>query len=452
MTQYGNTNRISVDVLGGGIAGININTEEKAVVFANGDPNAGSVSINSPTRVSGPGQLEGTFGSDQDINDQMRLVAANGISYDNMWGVVPEQVNVSNEDITGGGDAEDHTGGSEISEAPIVEDTSLITVQDDQGSTLSVEFRYETNKDATNTDFTSLSPSTDTMFINPNTGEWVADASDNYNIAYDHLDWQSAFDSAVGVVSEQETGTWFVNSEADEVITSASSTASPLRTNDWKMIKVLGPAEPNDTSSDNDGIIAAGDYQNGVDADATYLTGPARLEDSKRNAGGAVAGRIAGNPIDDPIIGDSLQGVTNLEQEMSVSDQETLEGEGVIPLSNLGPKIEGNVGTSSATDWTRTVFSRKLADRLILAARAVAKAVRGKLNNVTTQNVVEQQLSDEIVDLVEDGVLEPNTEQEQKWYVSATEDSNNKRELDVSFGFTPTGVVDVVEIEQTINY
>lgn len=458
MTIYGQTSRVSVDLQGGGIAGVSLAAVEKLVLFARGDPAAGSASAETPTRVSGPSELEDTFGSDVPLVDYFKQAASNGMSYDEMWGVMPTQTQVQDEDITGGGDAADHTGGDEIANAPIVEDASLITIEDDQSNSIDVEFRYETNKDDTSTDFTSLSPGADTIFINPVTGEWVADAADNYNITYEYLDWSAAFTAAEGAatIEEQELGVWGVGTESSSVMNSAQSTVNPLRTDEWKMIRVVGLARPNQTGSDDGAEINAGNYTDTVDADAVFLAGPARLDGSVRTVLGAVAGTMASVDYDESIYG-NLSGVGSLEQTLSVPDQETLEGEQVIPLSNLDtPAIEGNLGTSTETDWTRSHFARHLSDQLILAARAVAKAARGKLNNDNVASMVENQIGDEIVDFIDQGVLEPNEpdnpDEDTKWYVSADEDSSNPRELDVSFGFTPTGVVDIVDVGATINF
>ena len=454
MTIYGNTSRVSVDLQGGGVSGVSEGIEQKVLIFARGDTTGGSVSANTPTQISGPGALTETFGSDQPIVTHLQDAAANGVSYDNLWGVVPEQITETAEDITGGGDAADHTTGDEIANAPIVEDTSLITVEDDTGTTMTVEFRYETNKDSTNSDFTSLSPGADTMFINPVTGEWVADTSDDYNIDYDYLDFDAAFDGSTEIIEEQEVGGWWIDTESESVLSSAQGKADPLRKNEWKMVRVHSLARPNQTGSDDGAEINASDFTLGVDSDYTFAYGPGRRDSSIVSVIGAIAGVTGGNAIDDPIIGDELLNIDSLEQGLSVPNQETLEGEKVIPLSNAGnPSIEGNLSTSTSTDWLRSYFARRLADRLILAARAIAKDTRGKLNSEQTEQIVEEQLADEIIDLIDQNVLKPNVQGESdRWFVSADQDPNNVRELDVSFGFTPTGVVDVVDVGATINY
>ena len=453
MTIYGNTTRVSVDVGGGGITGVTGGDIDKAVIFARGDPASGTASVNDPTQVTGQAQAEEEFGEGSELAEYLKQVSNNGVDYGNMWGVMPEEVEVLDEDITNDADAQDHTNSQKISEGPIVEDPDAVTVEDDTGSELEVIFKYETNTDTTNSDFTSLSPDTDQIYINPNTREWVADDADNYSITYTYLDWESAFDSAENVIEEQESGEWGVATESQSVFTNLETRVNNLRRNEWKMIRVFGLAEVNETGDDGGAQINTSDFTLSVDNGATFLFGPGRIDGERTSVIGATVGIGAGNEMDNPIIGERLLGIAELEQSLSVPLQEDLAGEGVIPLSNAGnPSIEGNTSTSSEVDWRRTFFSRRLADYLILAARATAKAARGRLNNENTESIVEQQVSDEIIDLIDDGVLSPNVEDERRWFVNAEQDDDNSRELDVSFGFTPTGVVDIVDVSATINY
>lgn len=361
MTDYGNS-RISVTTTGGGIGALNLNATEKLVIFGRGDPANGTVSVNDPTRVNGPGELAATFGEDTRIADAMRDAAGNGQSFNAMYGVVPDSL--------------------------------------DSG---------------------------------------------------DGLDWQAAFDAAVDVIQPQEAGQWMVLSTTESVISDAVATATPLRTNQFKMVRVAGGAESNATTADGDPKIDVGSYTDNIDDGATYLFGPVHEAGGATTALGAIGGAMASVPLESSILAESLNGVSDLAQRMSVPDQESLEDAQVIPVSDFGsPTIEGNDSTSTA-GRRQTFFTRRLADRLILAARAIARAVRGDIGNPETAGLVENRLEDEIVELVNEGLLEGNTDSETNYFVSAAADDNNPNKLNVSFGFTPEGVVDTVEFTATIN-
>jgi hypothetical protein len=438
MTTYGNPSRISVDVEGGGIGALNLDTAQKVVLFGGGDPGSGSAQTNEPTQVSGPGELESTFGADTDIVELFRGAAANGVAYSMLYGVMPAMQSVSAEAMAGGSGTLNNT--------PIIEDVAEVSVQNTiQGTSPTPVWRYESPPQTSGL-------ASDEVAINPFTGEFEAATSDDYDVDYKYYDWQSAFDAATGVIQEQEEGLWYVRSEAESVVSDAIATAIPLRQNQWKMVRVAGDAEPNATASDGTAEIDVDAYNDALDNDALFGFGPVRQASSEYPISGAIAGALGSVDVDEPVLGTSLTGVGDLAQTLNVPDQEALEDEGIIPVSNTGaPSIEGNLSTSTETGWTRSYFIRRLADRLILGARAIARSTRGEVNNDNTTRLVESRLGDEIVDLVDDGVLEPNTSDERAWFVNAVEDPNNQRKLNVSFGFTPEGIVDTVEFSATIN-
>jgi len=436
MTDYGNS-RISVTTTGGGIGALNLNATEKLVIFGRGDPANGTVSVNDPTRVNGPGELAATFGEDTRIADAMRDAAGNGQSFNVMYGVVPETTAVTAESVSGGSGT--------LGNVPIIEDTAEIAVQNTTAAqSESVVFRYESPPDTS-------SLNSDEVAINPDTGEVEAGDTDDYEVDYKYHDWQAAFDAAVDVIQPQEAGQWAVLSDSESVVSAAVTTANPLRTNQFKMVRVAGGAEPNATTADGDPKIDVGSYADNIDDGASYLFGPVREAGATTTALGAIGGAMASVPLESSILAESLNGVSDLTQRMSVPDQESLEDAQVIPVSDFGsPTIEGNDSTSTA-GRRQTFFTRRLADRLILAARAIARAVRGDIGNPETAGLVENRLEDEIVELVNEGLLEGNTDSETNYFVSAAADDNNPNKLNVSFGFTPEGVVDTVEFTATIN-
>ncbi|SEO71554.1 hypothetical protein SAMN05216388_101786 [Halorientalis persicus] len=439
MAIYGNTSRVSVDVSGGAITAVNIGDQDKLVIFARGDPNSGTAQTNDPTQVSGPQAAAAAFGEDTALTEAIRDAAANGVGYASIWGVMPATQSATGEAIAGGSGT--------LGNTPIIEDVAEITATNTtDGVEADVAFRYN--------DPVAEPSSEQTVHINPFEGIVEAGDSDEYEIDYKWLDWQSAFDAATGVIQEQEHGEWRVHSEAESVVADAISTVRPLRESEWKMIRVSAAAQPNTNSSATppEAHFDATGYTDGLDNDALFLTAPERRPGSDSLVGGAVAGQMAGTSIDEPILGNALTGVTDLTQTLTVPEQTDLANSGVIPISASGsPALEDNVSTSTETDWTRDFFTARLRDQLVLTARAIGRAARGRLNNDTVETLVQERLADELIDLIEDGVLEPNTDDETRWYTNAEQDATNPKKLDISFGFSPVGVVGTVDVDMTIN-
>jgi hypothetical protein len=436
MTEFGNS-RISVTTQGGGIGALDLSVTEKLVVFGRGDTDNGTVTANTPTRVTSASQVEPTFGTGSRIADAIRDAAGNGQAFSVTFGVVPEQVPVTAESVTGGS--------STLSNIPI-EDASLIDVQNTTaGQSESVVFRYEEPID------TSVLASGE-VAINPDTGAFEAGDSDDYEVDYEYLKWQDAFDAATEVVDPQEAGQWVVLSDSESIISDAVTSVTPLRQNQFKMVRVAGGAEPSATSDTGEANIDPGSYTDNISSASTFLFGPVREQGaSVRTALGAIGGKMASVPLGESILAEPLNGVGDLVQQMPIPVQEDLEDSDVVSVSDFGsPTIEGNQSTSSA-GRRQTFFTRRLADRLILAARAIARATRGDVASPDTADFVENRLEDEIVDLVDRNLLEPNTDGEQKFFVSAQADPNNPKKLNVDFGFTPEGIVDTVSFTATIN-
>lgn len=440
MTTYGNSARVSVDVSGGGITGINVGTVQKLVIFGRGDPNSGTAQVNDPTQVSGPTAADDTFGADTQLADAIREASDNGTDYSMIWGVMPATQSVTGESAAGGS--------GELNNAPIIEDLDEISVQNttDGQAADSIEFRYDSPPTAPTSD--------NVVHINPFTGEIEAGDSDDYEVDYKYLDWESAFDAASNVIEEMETGVWRVVSEAESVVDTARQLAKPLRENEWKMVRVNGAAQPNANSEETvpDARIDPDSYSDALDSDFIFVSGPERLEDTNDLVAGGVAGLLAGHELTDPVLGDSLTGYDALEQQLTVPDQTTLEEEGVIPVSDAGSTtLESNVSTSTATDWTRDYFTRRVVDQVILIARAIGRAARGRFNDEDVETLVEEEIKDEIVSLVDERVLRPNTEDEQRWYVSADQDPSDPKQLDISLGVTPNSVIDTVDVDLTVS-
>jgi hypothetical protein len=441
MTEFGNS-RISVDTQGGGIGALNLDATEKLVIFGRADVQNGSVSANDPTRVTSASQLEPTFG-DSRLSDAMRDAAGNGQSFDAMFGVVPVQEQISGESVSGGtGQLVDAAGDP----TPVIEDVSLTSVQNTTaGQSESVVFQYEDPIDTS-------SLGADEVAINPDTGTVAAGDTDDYEIDYEYLEWADAFDAASQVILPQESGQWAVLSDTDSVIGDAVAAAAPLRENQFKMIRVLGGATPNATASDGEPKIDPATYSDSVADESAFLFGPIReVGDPPETALGAIGGAMSSVSISDSILGESVTNVDGLAQQMPVPVQEDLKDINVIPVSDFGaPAIEGNVSTANS-GRRQTFFTRRLADRLILAARAIGRSARGDVANNNTASVVQTRLNDELTELAADGLLESDADEGQSFFASATADPTDPKRLLVNFGFTPEGITDTVEFSATID-
>jgi hypothetical protein len=479
VTTYGNFPGVQVEVAGGGITAVAIGEEEKLVIFGaasyqdddtlTGDGNEDSLessldgSLETAETINARREADAKFGDGSELADAMREALGNGANIDFLYGVAPRRYNVVDETQS--------TQSGTLNNAPIWEedvsdesDINALVCDDTTDGSVTVEYDYSSPPQQPS--------AADTVAVNPNTGEYAADAapSGDYEFDYKYLDWSSAFDasSVTNVVQEDETGVFDALTDSDSVSGSLDSTVTTHRGN-YKLINALSGAEPNDnevvTSDDaslandhsnytrRDARFDTSNYSAGsVDADHYFKFAPVRLENSSKTILGGIGGLFAGNPIDDPIYNDVINGYDTLEQSFTKADADNMRDERVIPVRQAGSiRVKDNLSTSSETDWERDFWRARIRDRVVLIAKLVGDAIIGRINDQQTRDAAARLIRAELRELVADRLLRPNTSEETRWYVDVYEDSTNSNEVNIDIGFTPYGIVKRVDTNVTIN-
>lgn len=472
MATFGSFPGVQVTTAGGGITAVAIGDEENLVIFGEGDydrdgqdvQNDGltvdtadgldsattTATINEPSQINARLEADSTFGDGSELADAMKDALANGANIDFLYGVPVDRFIRQESPGTQTGT---------LSDVPIYEDTSEITWSDTGTGDMTVEFVYDS------------SPSTpgdaDTVYLNPFTGEYAADAapSTSFTVDYKSLDYDSAFGASEvqNVVAEDETGIYVALSEADSVSSSLQAEASTLRSQ-YKMVNALHAAEPNDNETVNDSsgnfvrfdarydAANYGTANQSVDADYFFKFAPVRQEDVKETVMGGVGGLFAGNAINDPIYNDPLNGFAALEQSFSKSEADDMRDNFVIPIRQAGSiRVKDNLSTSTETDWERDFWRRRITDRVILIAKTVGDTIIGEINDPQTRSAAQRTIEAEMRSLVDDRLLKANTADTQNWFVDVYESSTDSDEVKIDIGFTPFGVVKRVDASVTIN-
>lgn len=441
---YGNTPGTQVTIEGGSVQGIQVGAEEKVVIFANGDPSVGSHSSNDPRQVESLTEVENQFGPGSDVAEVFADTRANGANVEGgyVYVVVPTQTTVSNEAFTS---VQSFT----LANAPIVEDLSLITVTDTAAATdLTVEFRYQSPP--------PTPTNSDTAFINPYTGEVETDNSTDYEVDYDYLDWQGALDSADGVVQEDESATYIVNSPAESVASDALVKAENLRDPNYKMVKVVAGAEPNADSSESppDPIYDLNAYSDGLDSLPGFAVVPCVQNDSTLTNLGAVAGRVAGNALTNPVRGENLRDVTvetgkNNEGRLTFAERQTARDKQLIPLrGGENPSMDGSLSTDTNETWETDIQTVRVIDRVVIIIKQIADAFLNKLDLSNRDELAAQAAQSELENLADDGLLVGNTPNETNLYVQPA--SSSQGEIALEAGITPVQAVETFDVEVTV--
>lgn len=435
-TTFGDFPGVRVETTGGAITNVVVGRDQKLILIGEGDSVTGSATAGVPTEVDSRRDADIKFGADTHLANNIRDALSNGANLNFLYGLMVEEVTVTDEDL---GTAASGT----LANAPIIEDASTITFTDTTAAVdLAVEFRYESPP---------ASPAaTDTVYINPLTGEWAADASAAYVVDYEYANWESAIDAAESVFKENEVGIICTLSDAESVGAYLSGLVAQVR-GQYKMARGLSAAQPNISDSvNNDAQYDTVTYTDNVDNDSMFLFAPSRKKDKVETYAGAVAGLFAGNALDDPVYNDALNVDYDLEQEFSKAQAEDMRAQEVMPVRDLDSVyLRDNISTSTEVDWKRDYWRRRIVDQVILIAKQVGEAIVGRINNEDTRKTAQDLIAVELRALARSRLIKPNTTDETNWYVDVYE--KNSEEVGIDIGITPFGIVRRVDISLTVN-
>ena len=472
-TTYGSFPGVKIEVAGGGITSVAIGAQEKLVLFGPAvyqndgsfpsdgeeDPLGSSLAgtVNEPEQINARSEADDTFGdsSESQLTRAMRGALASGASVDFLYGVAPSRFNVV-------GEVKSSQSGT-LDNSPIWEDNvddeaniENITATDTTDGSLTVEYDYDSPPSAPS--------SSDTVAVNPLTGEFSADAAPtgDYEFDYKYLDWNSAFTSnkvRTGTIDEGETGLYVALTEADSVSTDLESEVSDRR-KVYQLVNALSGASPNDnevvTSDSNSLASDHSNYQRrdarydtssfssgSVNADYYFKFAPVRYADEAHKELGAIGGVFSANGVSNPIYNDKVPGADTLEQSFTRTEADEIRDDDVIPLRQSGSvRLKDNISTAYTedTDWERDFWRRRIADRVILIGKTIGDEILGEINDEQTRNSAQRLISTEMRQLVDDRLIEPNTADKDRWFVDVYEDSVNDDEVNIDIGFTPRGL------------
>jgi hypothetical protein len=464
MATFGDFPGVQVTTQSGGVTSVTVGTADTLVVFGEAEYNASlavegddatlDVSEAEPEQINALSEADAKFGAGSELAEGMKEAAQNGASLDFLFGVA-----VPREQVTG--ETQSAQEGS-LANVEIVEDTDKI-VFDDGGTQLDVEFRYSGAP--------SVPTDSDTVHLNPLTGEYAADAAPgtDFSVDYQYNDFTTALQARPvrNIVNENETGLYAVLSDSDAVSSALDAEVSSLRT-DYKLVNGVVPAEPNDqeildpanTTATNGGADARFDpstystANQSVTSESIYKFGPAREEGVSKTIAGGFGGLFAGNDITNPIYNDALSGFTDLEQVLSKTEADNLRAENVIPVRSGGTiRVQGNRSTAFGQSDTVAAdfFTRRVTDRVILIGKQVGDATIGRINDQDTRNQAERLITSELRQLVQSRLIQPNTGDEVNFSVEVFESSTDRNKVNINISITPFGIVKRIDETVTVD-
>jgi hypothetical protein len=438
-TTFGSFPGVKVNVTGGAITNIEIGREQTLVLFGRGDSANGSAAVNTPTTILSRADIDRKFGQDTELARGMKEALSNGANIDFLYGVMPNTV--SNTESFAG------TSSGTISQTPVSQDTVSVT-DSTSGNQMSLEITYE--------DAPSQPTASETVRLNRKSGEWAADSSSDYEFQYEYEDYATAFDSADKTVNDTETGLYGAISDSESVASTLSGKVNELRSQ-YQLVMGVAGAEPNG-DTDDVAYLESGyphydvsNYTDNVDNDAMFLHAPARTKTDPVPFVGAVAGRMVGNAIDDPVFNDTLNvGAGDLTQNFGKAQADDMRDRQVMPVRDTGSvRLRDNVSTSTESDWPRDFFRRRIVDQTIIMSRLVGDTIFGRINDEDTRESAEDLIRSELSGFADDRLIQPNTDDETNWYVDVYDAGADTVGIDI--GITPYGLAKRIDVSIVVN-
>jgi hypothetical protein len=305
---------------------------------------------------------------------------------------------------------------------PRLHDDHTVTVQDTaEGASVTVEYTDDTPSNNTPTD-------ANTLLLNPNTGEWAADESSDYDITYEYGDYSSPIEKitkelprTVGVLSEN-------TDVADTLVTEMNN-----RDVNFGFMHGFVGTSPS---------ITVNSYSDNFDERRLSVVAPPRgttdaAQTNVERTIGAVAGKQAAADLGDTTTYESLNGFTSLGQDFTNSEVATLIDEQVYPLQQRdGVRIMKDMTTSTDTRFNRVAWS-EIVDEVTELSHQIAEGFVSEANIVENRFALRESLDTTLSGLQRDNLLDA-------YAVSVAQDDTEDDTVNVDIG------VDVVDYMDTI--
>lgn len=261
-------------------------------------------------------------------------------------------------------------------------------------------------------DPSNASPGTDEVLLNPVTGKFYADeslGSSGDDVDYTYVSYANSFDE---VTNYQISANVYLRdvvdfvapiSEQASVNDSLRDKADSMESNGYLAIGIAGAGEPYiaDTSA----------YTNSYDNSRMQLLYPTRAPNGDTKIGGYVGRRSAIGISTSPIF-NRVQTATELIESLSVTQQEQLVNNKVIPLEERsgGARIMEDLTTVTDSNTGEAAWqqglSRLITDFVVEQVDSIANGYVGEFNNVGVMNSVRGDIASALDSMLESNSLE----------------------------------------------
>lgn len=384
------------------------------------DTTNGSATPGKTVTVESSADAATKFGEDSELKEQVDFALANGAG---TIYATPVSETQTTESVSS-------TASGALSNAPAldpnVQPEHDITAQDtNEGASVDVNVVYDSPPDTPTT--------SNTINLNPVTGEFEADESSSYDITYTHGDYAGAITSTIKKVPR------FV-----AVLTESTSVANDLLSNlkdkakDFDFMHGIVGALPE---------VAPSEYSDNFDDRRLIVVAPSRGYTDAANTNmvrtmGAVGGKQAGKALGDSTTYEAVDGFADLNTKYTNQELGTLIDNQVYPLKQAsGIQVVKDMTTSSDAKFER-VYASEIIDESTEISHQISQNYVGEANTESNRFALGESHASSYSEMEEDNLLDA--------YTVRVSEGPNPDEVDVTIGLDVVDVMDVIDVEITV--
>ena len=422
MSETYGTIQYEATVKSGGLSAVSAAFESTAAIVGGMNTSEGSATDGNLQTLTNSNNVDTLFGGDSELAKQVRAAKANGVQ--TIYAYPLEETEV--------GDVITATQSGTINNAPAF-DPSVhpehdITATDTvEGEDVTVNVVYDTGTDI------STPSDANTINLNPETGEFEADESSDYEINYTYGDWTTAVEEVTSMLP-RIVGLCTANtSVANDYLTEANSYDIDF----GFMHGLLGAMPDTEASS----------YEDSFDDRRLSVVASSRgyLDDAETEevwTVGAIAGRQAAKALGDSTTYENIQGLASLRTSYLNSEVQTLVDNQVLPLKQSGGiKLIKDMTTSTDPQFER-IYASEIVDEATEISRRISENFIGDKNTEDNRFLLRESHDASYSEMDDDDLLED-------YYVEVAKGATDF-EVELTIGLDVIGLMDFIDVEIVI--
>jgi hypothetical protein len=416
-----------ITVAAGSTVSIGVAFDATYTIVGGMDTTNGSATPGTATEVSNPTDAAALFGDDSELHRAARLAFRHPL--DTLYAVGLNETETT--------ESFGATTSGTLTNTPLFDPNlhgdKTVTATDGASNDIAVDIVYD--------DPPQTPGSSQTLALNPRTGDFEADSQRDYDITYSYADnYTTAISEATGQQSRVTTVLTEFESDGSTLATGLSDNATNFNFGHG----FVGAPPREDT---NNAATYATNYSDGLDDKRLSVVAPPRgttsLDGNEARTIAEIGAWTAAQPLGTSATNKEgpLSGFDSLRTSLGTSNAQTFIDAQVTPLFDDNPRVIKDQTTSTTVRFER-LYSNQIVDEGTARTHDVSADYVGGLNIAADRTQFKRSLRNQFLD------MERNTPPLlDAFAVNVTPDSGNDNQVNVEVGLDVVDVVDNVVVD-----